>query len=110
LTSGGVALTYAVVGNVLTAEAGAGNTVFTFSLNTTVLGVQSGGPARPSDAGRLAGRQHRERSDDPVGLADQATDFDGDTVTPMPRLVYGQRRHADRTGPISSGTVDEDGF
>ena len=33
LTSGGVALTYAVVGNVLTAAAGAGNTVFTFSLN-----------------------------------------------------------------------------
>ena len=33
LTSGGVALTYSVVGNVLTAEAGAGNTVFTFSLN-----------------------------------------------------------------------------
>ena len=33
LTSGGVALTYSVVGNVLTAAAGAGNTVFTFTLN-----------------------------------------------------------------------------
>ena len=33
LTSGGVALTYAVAGNVLTATAGGGNTVFTFTLN-----------------------------------------------------------------------------
>ena len=47
LKSGGVALTYAVVGNVLTAEAGAGNTVFTFSLNGDhgCVDVQSGGPA-----------------------------------------------------------------
>src|SRR5262249_14270891 len=35
LTSGGVALTYVVSGNVLTASAGAGNTVFTFTLNPT---------------------------------------------------------------------------
>ena len=43
LTSGGVALSYAVVGNVLTASAGAGNTVFTFTLNPgRGVGVQSG--------------------------------------------------------------------
>ena len=49
LKSGGVALTYSVVGNVLTAEAGAGNTVFTFTLNPgRGVGVRSGGPARPS--------------------------------------------------------------
>ena len=47
LKSGGVDLTYTVVGNLLTAEAGAGNTVFTFSLNGEDGGVdvQSGGPA-----------------------------------------------------------------
>ena len=47
-----------------------------------------------------------------MGSLIQATDFDGDTVTAQDAgvLVVGQRRHADPGGPISSGTVDEDGL
>jgi hypothetical protein len=54
LTSGGVTVTYAVVGNTLTASAGA-NTVFTFSLNgTSGAWTFTGRSARPSDAQRPA--------------------------------------------------------
>jgi large repetitive protein len=75
LTSGGVAVTYGVVGNVLTASAGA-NTVFTFTLNA-VTGAWDFVLVRPLDH-PVAGTE-----DDitiQLGSLVQATDKDGDSV------------------------------
>ena len=76
LTSGGVALTYAVAGNVLTASAGVGNTVFTFTLN----------PERGVDvhSGWTSSTMRRATAENDLtiflGSLIQATDFDGDTA------------------------------
>ena len=82
LTSGGVALTYSVVGNVLTAEAGAGNTVFTFTLNggtgawTFNLEDQLDHPTLDG----LPGDNTENELTINLGAIVQATDRDGDTV------------------------------
>ena len=113
LTSGGVALTYSVVGNVLTAEAGAGNTVFTFTLNGGT-GAWIFNLEDQLDHPTLDGLPGDNTENDLtilLGSLIQATDFDGDTVTANAGglVVTVNDDTPIRTGPISSGTVDEDG-
>jgi T1SS-143 domain-containing protein len=105
LTSGGVAVTYAVVGDTLTASAG-GGTVFTFVLNadgsyTFTLVDQLDHPA---------GNDENDLSIQ-LGSIIQATDNDGDSVTAN---AGGLVITVDDDTPTASetlltGTVDEDG-
>jgi T1SS-143 domain-containing protein len=76
LTSGGVAVTYAVAGNVLTASAG-GATVFTFSVNATT-GAYTFTLVDQLD--HAPGLNENNLTIN-LGTIIQATDFDGDTVT-----------------------------
>jgi len=79
LTSGGTALVYSVVGNILTAKAGpTGPSVFTFAITNTTTGAYTFTLFEPLD--------HATGSDENdiiinLGTVVQATDKDGDTVT-----------------------------
>jgi T1SS-143 domain-containing protein len=82
LTSGGVAITYSVVGNTLTASAG-GNTVFTFTVNATT-GAYTFTLVDQIDHPTLNGLAGDNTENDlsiSLGSIIQATDHDGDSVT-----------------------------
>jgi T1SS-143 domain-containing protein len=82
LTSGGVAITYSVVGNTLTASAG-GNTVFTFTVNPTT-GAYTFTLVDQIDHPTLNGLAGDNTENDlsiSLGSIIQATDHDGDSVT-----------------------------
>ena len=108
LTSGGVAVTYSVVGNVLTATAG-GTTVFTYTLDAT-----SG-----NWAFKLLGQLDHPTSgteDDltiNLGSLIQVTDKDGDKAT-LPATAVSVTVDDDMpvavSGATSTGIVDEDGL
>ena len=86
LTSGGVAVTYAVVGNVLTASAG-GSTVFTFTINADgswVFDLQG-------QLDHPAGNDENNLVDRPSSLV-HAVDQDGDPVDALRALSGRQRR------------------
>ena len=108
LTSDGVAVTYSVVGNVLTASAGA-TTVFTFTLdpttgaNTFTLLGQLDHP--PGGNGKRP--DHQTRHDHPG-----ATDKDGDKATLPATAVSVPSTTTCRSvsGATSTGIVDEDGL
>ncbi|MEJ3662717.1 DUF5801 repeats-in-toxin domain-containing protein [Pseudomonas fragi] len=113
LTSGGVAVTYAVgfdAGSstwLLTASAGAGNTVFTFSLHAAT-GAYAFTLVDQLD--HASGLNENDLSI-ALGTAINATDFDGDTVT---AAANGLVITVNDDTPIASinqltGTVDEDG-
>ena len=113
LTSGGVAVTYAVgfdAGSstwLLTASAGAGNTVFTFSLHAAT-GAYAFTLVDQLD--HAAGLNENDLSI-ALGTTINATDFDGDSVT---AAANGLVITVDDDTPIASinlltGTVDEDG-
>ncbi|WP_231386511.1 DUF5801 repeats-in-toxin domain-containing protein [Pseudomonas fragi] len=113
LTSGGVAVTYAVgfdAGSstwLLTASAGAGNTVFTFSLHAAT-GAYAFTLVDQLD--HAAGLNENDLSI-ALGTTINATDFDGDSVT---AATNGLVITVDDDTPIASinlltGTVDEDG-
>ena len=113
LTSGGVAVTYAVgfdAGSstwLLTASAGAGNTVFTFSLHAAT------GAYAFTLVDQLDHATGLNENDLTIALGTtiNATDFDGDSVT---AAANGLVITVDDDTPIASinlltGTVDEDG-
>ena len=113
LTSGGVAVTYAVgfdAGSstwLLTASAGAGNTVFTFSLHAAT-GAYAFTLVDQLD--HAAGQNENDLTI-ALGTTINATDFDGDSVT---AAANGLVITVDDDTPIASinlltGTVDEDG-
>ncbi|NNB29770.1 beta strand repeat-containing protein [Pseudomonas fragi] len=113
LTSGGVAVTYAVgfdAGSstwLLTASAGAGNTVFTFSLHAAT-GAYAFTLVDQLD--HAAGLNENDLTI-ALGTTINATDFDGDSVT---AAANGLVITVDDDTPIASinlltGTVDEDG-
>ncbi|WP_167380455.1 beta strand repeat-containing protein [Pseudomonas fragi] len=113
LTSGGVAVTYAVgfdAGSstwLLTASAGAGNTVFTFSLHAAT-GAYAFTLVDQLD--HAAGLNENDLSI-ALGTTINATDFDGDSVT---AAANGLVITVDDDTPIATvnlltGTVDEDG-
>ncbi|WP_280379089.1 hypothetical protein [Pseudomonas sp. BN515] len=106
LTSGGVAVTYSVVGNLLTASAGAVD-VFTFSLTTA--GAYSFTLLKPLD--HAAGNDENDITLN-LGSLLQATDKDGDTVTAAPEklVITVDDDTPTATGAAASGTVDEDGL
>ncbi|AJO79242.1 DUF5801 repeats-in-toxin domain-containing protein [Pseudomonas sp. MRSN 12121] len=106
LSSGGVALVYSVVGDTLTATAGAVD-VFTFSLSAA--GDYSFTLLQPLD--HAAGNDENDITLN-LGSLLQATDKDGDTVTAAAEklviTVNDDTPTAD--GTAASGTVDEDGL
>ncbi|TXL73706.1 hypothetical protein FHP25_20065 [Vineibacter terrae] len=106
LTSGGVAVTYAVVGNTLTASAGA-NTVFTFSLNGTT------GDWTFTLVDQLDHATGNDENDITINLSSilRATDFDGDTVAAAANalVVTVDDDTPTASQASSTGTVDEDG-
>ncbi|MFV3304594.1 DUF5801 repeats-in-toxin domain-containing protein [Pseudomonas sp. NY15181] len=106
LTSGGVAVTYSVLGNVLTASAGAA-TVFTFSLSST--GDYSFTLVSPLD--HPAGNDENDININ-LGTLLKATDFDGDTVTAAAEklVITVDDDTPTATGTPVTGTVDEDGL
>ena len=113
LTSGGVALTYSVVGNVLTAEAGAGNTVFTFTLNggtgAWIFNLEDQLDHPTLDG--LPGDNTENELTINLGSLIQATDTDGDTVSASAPACWCWSTTTRRCeGATSSGTVDEDGL
>jgi T1SS-143 domain-containing protein len=106
LTSGGVPVTYAVVGNTLTASAGVGNTVFTFVLNAD--GSYTFTLVDQLDHAAGGGENDLNIA---LGSIIQATDHDGDSVTAN---ANGLVITVDDDSPIATqtqltGTVDEDG-
>ena len=76
LTSGGVALSYAIAGNTVTASAPAGNTVFTFAADR---GDGSWTFTLVDQLDHAAGNAENDLMIN-LGAIVQATDFDGDTV------------------------------
>ncbi|WP_258254682.1 T1SS-143 repeat domain-containing protein [Pseudomonas chlororaphis] len=106
LTSGGVALVYSVVGDTLTAKAGAVD-VFTFSLNAA--GDYSFTLLQPLD--HPAGNDENDITLN-LGAMLQATDKDGDTVTAaVEKLVITVDDDTPTAaGTAEAGTVDEDGL
>ncbi|MBU4636615.1 T1SS-143 repeat domain-containing protein [Pseudomonas chlororaphis] len=106
LTSGGVALVYSVVGDTLTAKAGAVD-VFTFSLNAA--GDYSFTLLQPLD--HPAGNDENDISLN-LGTLLQATDKDGDTVTAAANklVITVDDDTPTATGTAEAGTVDEDGL
>ncbi|WP_287375626.1 hypothetical protein [Mesorhizobium sp.] len=108
LTSGGVALTYAVVGNTLTASAGL-NTVFTFALNGTT-GAWTFTLADQLDHPTLNGLPGDNTENDlAINLSSilRATDFDGDTVTAAANaLIVTVDDDTPTIGLIADGLVD----
>ncbi len=106
LTSGGVALSYAIAADTVTASAPAGNTVFTFQL--TAAGNWTFTLVDQLD--HAAGNAENDLTIN-LGAIVQATDFDGDTVVGN---ATGLVITVDDDTPIatagtSTGTVDEDG-
>lgn len=77
LSSGGTSLTYSVVGNTLTAKAGAVD-VFTFAITDTASGAYTFTLLKPLD--HAAGLDENDITIN-LGTVVQATDKDGDTVT-----------------------------
>ena len=79
LTSGDVAVTYVIGANLITAEAGAGNTVFTMALDAST-GAWTFTLVRPLDHVDDGTDTENDLTINFGGLV-QATDNDGDTVT-----------------------------
>ncbi|MGF6705816.1 beta strand repeat-containing protein [Pseudomonas frederiksbergensis] len=106
LSSGGVALVYSVVGNTLTATAGATD-VFTFSL--TAAGAYTFTLLKPLD--HAAGNNENDITIN-LGSLLQATDKDGDTVTTAADklVITVDDDTPTATGTAATGTVDEDGL
>ncbi|WP_237509730.1 DUF5801 repeats-in-toxin domain-containing protein [Pseudomonas chlororaphis] len=106
LTSGGVALVYSVVGDTLTAKAGAVD-VFTFSLNAA--GDYSFTLLQPLD--HPAGNDENDITLN-LGAMLQATDKDGDTVTAAAEklVITVDDDTPTAAGTAEAGTVDEDGL
>ena len=112
LTSGGVALSYAILGDTVTASTAAGN-VFTFQLNATT-GAWTFTLIDQLDHASLDGLAGDNTENDlliNLGAIVQATDFDGDSVTGN---ANGLVITVDDDTPIATtaqvtGTVDEDG-
>ncbi|WP_234358335.1 DUF5801 repeats-in-toxin domain-containing protein [Metapseudomonas resinovorans] len=106
LTSGGVAVTYSIVGNTLTASAGA-VAVFTFSL--TAAGAYSFTLLKALD--HAAGNDENDITLN-LGSLLRATDADGDTVTAAPEklIITVDDDTPTATGAAVAGTVDEDGL
>ncbi|AZD08975.1 hypothetical protein C4K26_3574 [Pseudomonas chlororaphis] len=106
LTSGGVALVYSVVGDTLTAKAGAVD-VFTFSLSAA--GAYSFSLLQPLD--HPAGNDENDITIN-LGTLLQATDKDGDTVTAAAEklVITVDDDTPTANGSAGAGTVDEDGL
>ncbi|AZD36498.1 Structural toxin protein RtxA [Pseudomonas chlororaphis subsp. aurantiaca] len=106
LTSGGVALVYSVVGDTLTAKAGAVD-VFTFSLNAA--GDYSFTLLQPLD--HPAGNDENDITLN-LGAMLQATDKDGDTVIAAAEklVITVDDDTPTAAGTAEAGTVDEDGL
>ncbi|MGN7744091.1 T1SS-143 repeat domain-containing protein [Pseudomonas sp. 22526] len=106
LSSGGVALVYSVVGDTLTAKAGAVD-VFTFSLSAA--GAYSFTLLQPLD--HPAGNDENDITLN-LGTLLQATDKDGDTVTAAAEklVITVDDDTPTATGVAEAGTVDEDGL
>ncbi|WMI97445.1 hypothetical protein RBU55_17870 [Pseudomonas chlororaphis subsp. aurantiaca] len=106
LSSGGVALVYSVVGDTLTAKAGAVD-VFTFSLSAA--GAYSFTLLQPLD--HPAGNDENDITLN-LGTMLKATDKDGDTVTAAPEklVITVDDDTPTATGVAEAGTVDEDGL
>ncbi|WP_397431609.1 DUF5801 repeats-in-toxin domain-containing protein [Pseudomonas chlororaphis] len=106
LTSGGVSLVYSVVGDTLTAKAGAVD-VFTFSLSAT--GAYSFTLLQPLD--HPAGNDENDITLN-LGTLLKATDKDGDSVTAAAEklVITVDDDTPTATGVAASGTVDEDGL
>ncbi|CAI8912136.1 DUF5801 domain-containing protein [Pseudomonas chlororaphis] len=106
LSSGGVALVYSVLGDTLTAKAGAVD-VFTFSLSAA--GAYSFTLLKPLD--HAAGNDENDITIN-LGSLLQATDKDGDTVTAAPEklVITVDDDTPTATGAAEAGTVDEDGL
>ncbi|WP_162095572.1 DUF5801 repeats-in-toxin domain-containing protein [Pseudomonas chlororaphis] len=106
LTSGGVALVYSVVGDTLTAKAGAVD-VFTFSLSAA--GAYSFTLLQPLD--HPAGNDENDITIN-LGSLLQATDKDGDTVTAAAEklVITVDDDTPTAAGTAEAGTVDEDGL
>ncbi|MGE7957493.1 DUF5801 repeats-in-toxin domain-containing protein [Pseudomonas sp. NPDC089530] len=106
LSSGGVALVYSVVGNTLTAKAGAVD-VFTFSL--TAAGAYTFTLLKPLD--HPAGNDENDITLN-LGSLLKATDKDGDSVTAAAEklVITVDDDTPDATGTPVTGTVDEDGL
>ncbi|MGE7963009.1 hypothetical protein ACQKPC_11630, partial [Pseudomonas sp. NPDC089918] len=106
LSSAGVALVYSVVGNTLTATAGATD-VFTFSL--TAAGAYTFTLLKPLD--HAAGNNENDITLN-LGSLLQATDKDGDTVTAAAEklVITVDDDTPTATGTAATGTVDEDGL
>ncbi len=106
LSSGGVALVYSVVGDTLTAKAGAVD-VFTFSLSAA--GAYSFTLLQPLD--HPAGNDENDITLN-LGTLLQATDKDGDTVTAAAEklVITVDDDTPTANGAAVTGTVDEDGL
>ena len=106
LSSGGVALTYSVLGDTLTAKAGAVD-VFTFSLSTA--GAYSFTLLKPLD--HPAGNNENDITIN-LGSLLRATDSDGDAVTAAAEklVITVDDDTPTATGTAATGTVDEDGL
>ncbi|WP_081232167.1 DUF5801 repeats-in-toxin domain-containing protein [Pseudomonas chlororaphis] len=106
LTSGGVALVYSVVGDTLTAKAGAVD-VFTFNLSAT--GAYSFTLLQPLD--HPAGNDENDITLN-LGTLLKATDKDGDSVTAAAEklVITIDDDTPTATGVAEAGTVDEDGL
>ncbi|UUT22399.1 DUF5801 repeats-in-toxin domain-containing protein [Pseudomonas sp. T8] len=106
LSSGGVALVYSVVGDTLTAKAGAVD-VFTFSLSAA--GAYSFSLLQPLD--HPAGNDENDITLN-LGTLLQATDKDGDTVTAAAEklVITVDDDTPTAAGAAEAGTVDEDGL
>ncbi|WP_162095570.1 DUF5801 repeats-in-toxin domain-containing protein [Pseudomonas chlororaphis] len=106
LSSGGVALTYSVLGDTLTAKAGAVD-VFTFSLSAA--GAYSFTLLKPLD--HPAGNNENDITIN-LGSLLRATDSDGDTVTAAAEklVIIVDDDTPTATGLAEANTVDEDGL
>ncbi|ETD39632.1 T1SS-143 repeat domain-containing protein [Pseudomonas chlororaphis] len=106
LSSGGVALVYSVLGDTLTAKAGAVD-VFTFSLSAA--GAYSFTLLQPLD--HPAGNDENDITLN-LGTLLQATDKDGDTVTAAAEklVITIDDDTPTAAGAAEAGTVDEDGL
>ncbi|MFA2535913.1 hypothetical protein ACEA51_29860, partial [Pseudomonas chlororaphis subsp. aurantiaca] len=106
LSSGGVALVYSVLGDTLTAKAGAVD-VFTFSLSAA--GAYSFSLLQPLD--HPAGNDENDITIN-LGTLLQATDKDGDTVTAAAEklVITVDDDTPTANGTAAAGTVDEDGL
>ncbi|WP_053275425.1 T1SS-143 repeat domain-containing protein [Pseudomonas chlororaphis] len=106
LSSGGVALVYSVLGDTLTAKAGATD-VFTFSLSAA--GAYSFTLLQPLD--HPAGNDENDITLN-LGTILQATDNDGDTVTAAAEklVITVDDDTPTAAGAAEAGTVDEDGL